>query len=373
MNIRFGPDMAMTSIEVMTPELETIYQKALSAGEEVNVEVPTPDAFVRLRLPSGQSVVLRHREDQSYLVTRSSLRRDSKRSRSRGRKLDDVRNYNRFRSVEVSDAPSFRSTSKFYESSDSILTDAVLPGGFEVHWDSPVSGSPSDDGEEITFAPEFRLDPYELKIEGPRAYTIKVPGSVESAYVRSDMFGDEQYLVSVRIATASSEADVVGGYLAQSDYSSAKHLAGWARRAEQMLRFKMSDPYAATVSAYLLLRLERYDLMHDWPRNLANYFDNLPDGNIIWAARCALGTRDRAQALEYIERGMERGLPVFTEGLDWLSKVLRRLGDDGTQHLKELGKTTTGVIWNSPFTALAEGYDRDERNVSLDVAYATKI
>lgn len=373
MNIRFGPDMAMTSIEVMTPDLETIYQNALSAGDEVDVEVPSADAFVRLRLPSGQAVTLRRREDLTYLVTRSLLRREPKKERSIRSTIDDIKFYNRFRSMEVSDRSNFRSSNTFYEPSNNLLREVVLPGGFEVRWTPPVIGSPTDDGAEIAYAPYFDYQPYELRIDGPLTYVIKIPGSVGSAYVRTDLVGEAQHLVSVRIATNSSEADTVGSYLAHSDYSSAQTMAEWATQAEHMLQMKMSNPYAATVAAYLLLRLERFDLMHDWPKNLANNFEELPDGNIIWAAQCALDRRDRAAALEYIDLSFEKGLPVFTEGLAWLTRVLRLLGADGESYLKRLRGNTAGIIWNSPFTTLAEGYERDTSNVSLDIAYATKI
>jgi len=39
---------------------------------------------------------------------------------------------------------------------------------------------------------------------------------------------------------------------------------------QKMLMEKMSAPYTAAIGGYLLLRLERYDLMHNWARNLAD-------------------------------------------------------------------------------------------------------
>jgi hypothetical protein len=140
-----------------------------------------------------------------------------------------------------------------------------------------------------------------------------------------------------------------------------------------MLQMKGSDPYAATVAAYLLLRLERFDLLHDWPRNLANLFPSLPDGCIIWAAQCALERKDRAESLDYIAQGMQRGLPVYTEGLHRLSRILRLLGDDGRKYLQEMGDTTQGVVWNSPFTTLTDGFGKASGAVSIDIAYASKL
>jgi hypothetical protein len=71
--------------------------------------------------------------------------------------------------------------------------------------------------------------------------------------------------------------------------------------------------------------------------------------------------------------GIERGLPIYTEGLHLLSQILRRLGDYGQTQLEQLGKNDEGVIWSSPFTALSSGWSDDTASVSLDVAYATLL
>ena len=225
------------------------------------------------------------------------------------------------------------------------------------------------------FAPKYRLEPYELRIKGRKNYLIRLPGNIEYAFVRSDLVGEHHYVISVRIATSSADADVVGGYLAQCDYYSAHTMTTWAKEAEHMLQMKMSDPYAATIAAYLLLRLERFDLMRNWPRNLADLFTDIPDGCIIWATQCALTNRDRSEVLKYVDQAMERGLPIYTEGLNWLLRILRQLGDDGRKYLDALGENMQGVVMSSPFLALEGTYKHKIRttSASLDVAYATKL
>ena len=379
MHIYFDPDMPMTAIEVMTPELETVHQAVLAGGDEIEVEVPSAAAFIRLRLPSGKMVALRHSGDLHYRINRNFIlgRSGSLRSESAPvRSIGDLRSYNQDRSRGFTGTSSFR-----LRGLDDILTRpeatadlSELPGGFSVNWSPQVAGEVSDDGAEFRFDPSRSDAPYELVIEGRRKYRIKLPGNVQTAYVRSDAVGSDNIVLSVRIATASTDADTVGGYLMRGDYDSAKMIADWALKAEHMLQMKMSDPYAATVAAYLLLRLERYDLMHNWPRNLAERFPEFPDGCIIWAARCTLAdSRDRAEAQRYLEMGIERGLPVYTEGLHLLTQILRRFGDYGREQLTRLGQNTPGVIWSSPFTALTSGWSEDTAPVSLDVAYATAL
>lgn len=378
MNIRFGPDMPMTAIEVITADLETIHMEVLEGGDQIDVKVPSADAFIRLRLPSGKMVTLRHSGDLKYRVDLNSILSRSasvQRERSMVRNIADLRSYNQDRSRDFRGTSSFRLRGLDVNAGRPEPTADLpeLPGGFKVKWLPEVAGEVSDDGAEFRFDP-YRSDaPYELVIKGRRNFRIRVPGHVQTAYVRSDAVGSDNIILSVRIATASTYVDTVGGYLMRSDYYSAKMMEGWAQRAENMLQMKMSDPYAATVAAYLLLRLERYDLLHDWPRNLANWFSEIPDGCFIWAAKCALASRDRAEAQQYIEMGLNRGLPVYTEGLHLLSQILRRLGDDGRKQLEQLGQNTQGVIWSSPFTALSSGWSDDALPVSLNVAYATAL
>jgi len=52
---------------------------------------------------------------------------------------------------------------------------------------------------------------------------------------------------------------------------------------EQALDEKMRSPVAAAIASSILLRSGALDQLHDWPRNLANWFTWLPDGALLWA------------------------------------------------------------------------------------------
>jgi hypothetical protein len=95
---------------------------------------------------------------------------------------------------------------------------------------------------------------------------------------------------------------------------------------ESLLRSKMMSPLAATVAGLILLRAGEYGRMHDWPRNLAEWFPDRPDGAVIWAEqllRSGGGTPNSvAEAGKYARMAAERGLPATSEAVGYLSTHL---------------------------------------------------
>jgi hypothetical protein len=59
-----------------------------------------------------------------------------------------------------------------------------------------------------------------------------------------------------------------------------------SRRNEEVLAEKVDSPLAATVAGLALLKANRFDLMHDWARNVGNWFNWIPDGVVIWTEQC---------------------------------------------------------------------------------------
>jgi hypothetical protein len=53
--------------------------------------------------------------------------------------------------------------------------------------------------------------------------------------------------------------------------------------------------------------------------------------------------------------------------------LLRRMGELGQEYLKRLAEKIDGVIWNSPFTALASQVSSEGESMSLDVAYTSSF
>lgn len=100
--------------------------------------------------------------------------------------------------------------------------------------------------------------------------------------------------------------------------------------AETLLQNKMSDPTSAAIGAYYLLKLEKFERLHSWAKNLANWIEWMPDGSIIWAWQMIKEGRRSGQVNieEVRERLLEackRGIPIYTEGLRLLWDGLKML------------------------------------------------
>lgn len=109
------------------------------------------------------------------------------------------------------------------------------------------------------------------------------------------------------------------------DYLSSNSLeeaAGLAEEAEGMLYSKMSNPIGAVIGGYILLRIGAVEQMHDWPKNLYEWFPRLSDGAIIAGELEARRGNDR-EAIDLFLGAYKRGLPIFREGLSLLVARLR--------------------------------------------------
>ncbi|MBI1408098.1 MAG: hypothetical protein GC145_18450 [Caulobacter sp.] len=91
-----------------------------------------------------------------------------------------------------------------------------------------------------------------------------------------------------------------------------------SRMMEMILYRKMEAPMAAAMAAVYLLRSGDLAALHDWPRNLAQWFEWLPDGAYLWVetlkARSEQASGDERaamieQAMDYFRIGLGRGTP----------------------------------------------------------------
>jgi hypothetical protein len=98
-------------------------------------------------------------------------------------------------------------------------------------------------------------------------------------------------------------------------------------RAESALSGKVSNPYRAAAGACALLRLREYKRLHDWTRNLMNWFPSLPDGAVLEAWRLlAASDKNEQQAAQALAAALERGVPLLNESLRLLLDGLSLLG-----------------------------------------------
>jgi hypothetical protein len=97
-----------------------------------------------------------------------------------------------------------------------------------------------------------------------------------------------------------------------------------------MLEGKLENPYAAAMGAHLLCETENLleGSLARWISNLDEWFDWLPDGTIVRAYLATYRARSReelAQAVRIAHRAFDRGIPLYTHGLQRLRDVLLML------------------------------------------------
>jgi hypothetical protein len=158
-------------------------------------------------------------------------------------------------------------------------------------------------------------------------------------------------LLDLRLRGSSPAADAILCYIQRGDMYSAQAMEEWIDEAESMVLTDDSDPYSGTVGAYLLLRLRRFDRLREWTREIADRFEFLPDGCVLWAWQLLQTHPDRArEAREYLLRAAARGLPVYTDGLRLLLDGLQMMGEAAAGERERISAEAGDVIWSAPLT-----------------------
>ncbi len=404
LNITFAADMPAASVEVLSPDLEVVARIMLSGGRSRTVRVPSEASFLRVSLPSGQSVILKDPGKLSRVVSMQSIFEQTSASSLRSgltakpagliptqvsledleqeeyaRELPNLEAVNQYhlrrsgvRPVTPGQQPRVQQGLRLSSFATARIRSRELqeiPGvstgrGREAHWE--VEGDP-------------RRPPLLLEIERPQGWVLQVrlPGDVQRCWVRADVLSRESALTfSVRLTTGEPMADTIMNYLQRGDLYSAGSMADWVEEAEAMLMDKRQDAYAAAVGAYLLLRLRQFPRLHDWAKNLANWFSFLPDGCVIWAWQMIHQKGPASEIRKYLLQAAARGLPVYTEGLRLLMDGLRLLGPEARVTYEGLVKDAREITWDSPLTAsvLTKGDyspSRESRPVVCNIAFAS--
>jgi hypothetical protein len=163
------------------------------------------------------------------------------------------------------------------------------------------------------------------------------------------MAGDK---VTATARPGNAEVNAVAGYLNSGRADRA--MMTMTTTAEDMLRQKMADPIGAIIGGYALLKLHELDRMHNWPDNLANLFELLPDGPVI-AGVLAARRRDDKAAADWFRKALERGIPIFSEGLSLLaaeSNALLHSQGGGSVDIADVARTASALAPLADFFAL---------------------
>ncbi|MEO1076097.1 MAG: KTSC domain-containing protein [Bacteroidota bacterium] len=371
LRLTFANDMPPASVSVLTPDYRTVAQVWLGPGETREVEAPSTDALVQVRMPSGETATLHDPAQHDLYISRAALASPPPRSLT-----DEAESLPRsahpqemgmWRALQTSASP-FRLTTEAPSSDTDLHVALTSEGTLEQAERSPG-------GEGMLFTYYGNADACDLTVtrgtDPPTTLRVRLPGSL--THLAVSLHGtDAKATLRLRAATRHDVADTLGAYLVRGDLHAAETMTGWVERAEQMLFDKRRDPSAATMGAYLLLRLRRFDLMRTWTRNLADGWPDLADGSVLWAWQLIHSQQTPDEAERYLLQAAHcDDLPVFTEGLRLLFDGLRLLGDEGKAALKQLARRAGAVVWTSPFTASLPQGPLAPR-LAIDAGYMTE-
>jgi len=373
LTITFAPDMPPASVEVVAPDFSTVDRVSLSAGDKREVDVPSEGSFLRVHLASGESVTLKDPGSLNRTIGLSDLLSSRRPRAPVSAKPRDRRSSRR----DVQRRASVPVAEPFVMPVAAGVFDVNLEGGLKVTLvddaGHPQYGELWEEQTRAVFRPPSIDARYLLTMQANDARVrVRLPGSTREITVRSDELEDGQRVASVRVSTSSAHADTLAGYLHRGDLYSASSMADWAEKVESLLEQKMADPFAAVVGAYLLLRLRNVKLLHDWTRNLMDWFPMVPDAVVIRAWHLIYRHGDEAEIRALFERALDSSLPIFTEGLRLLSDGVRLLGEDSEKAVAKLNHHVRRSVSRSPFTATLERTET-ESNWDVDIDFATRV
>lgn len=375
LRIRFAEDMPPMAVEVVAPDATLVQRLMLGPQEESTLDVPSEGSFLRLYFPSGKTVILQDPGNLDRFVSLASLR-TPKSSQKFGAALgfpqfeDDVLRAG-------GDFADRNAISRYFAKREAVSDIPEPPDHASIGFKSlqyslgswgtasifdasgqPVSGSGHLSGREAVWesgkGEGSEKEPFELSLQmhsGAEA-RIRIPGNFRSIVARADRLRAEGSITySIRVLSANPVADTVFNYLGRSELMAASAMSEWAERAEFLLQSKVRDPFAAALGAYLLLKLGQFDSMHQWAKNLADWFEYLPDGCVIWAWQLIRTDPTREQEIDqYLRKAAMRGLPVYSQGLRLLLDGLKLSGPGQAKTFEDLENTAGQVIWEAPLT-----------------------
>jgi hypothetical protein len=375
LNIRFDSDMPPATVEVVSPDLETVGRVWLDTGGSAELDVPSEGSFLRVHLPTGEIVTLQDPGNLNRLITLGGLVEQTQR-RVRSSSIPQRGNVTALKQLDRSlDRMGAAPGDEFGRSitTREMSLKPTIAGFIEMELIDPqgkaLMGAKGVGEELVSYSCNY-MEPVELRIKTPdQQLIVRLPGTLKSITVNSVPLDKGEQIVRVRVRTANQKADTLGSYVARGDINSAAAMTSWADKAEEMLYGKMDDPFAATLGAYLLLRLRKFDLMRGWAKNLADRFKTLTDGKVIWAWQQIYQKGSEGEIRDYLGQAAFGPLPVFTQGLKLLGDGLRLLAKDRPDLQEHYNESVGIVLWESPFTASFRGTRSEGNRVRFDVGY----
>jgi hypothetical protein len=212
-------------------------------------------------------------------------------------------------------------------------TQWVLNAGKWIPRLGPILNSDLNaDGIDFELDLDRNLHVLEVNVDKHQPVFISLPPSqhLRCLIKRNTRIDDADQPLEVVVSTDNWIAETILSYLVKGDTLDADSLAKAANYAESLLYDKVEDPASAAIGGYYLLKTYHLERMHNWPRNLSNWFEWMPDGAIIRAWQLLIdgkqrGIINRAEIETLLLEAYSRGLPIYSEGLRLLHEGLRIL------------------------------------------------
>ena len=143
--------------------------------------------------------------------------------------------------------------------------------------------------------------------------------------------------LKVVVTSFRSDAETLLEFLARDAMRAADALAGSQSLAHHLFAEKFEDPISAVAGAYYLLRRGDWErIPRDWYENLSRDFRWLPDASIVHCVRLlregAAAGSSRETPLALLEQSLQRGWPVFEEGIALLQEAAATLRQVARSH-----------------------------------------
>ncbi|WP_298540235.1 hypothetical protein [uncultured Aquimarina sp.] len=233
----------------------------------------------------------------------------------------------------------------------------------------PIQESSSWNEEGVSYELNVERDQQFLQVGGPKIpwKLIALPPNNNLMCLIRPNEGPKSIVHPLEVTVTSDNwfAETILTLLNQDSRSKAQDLYDSSglksSSAEELLYGKISNPTAAAIGGYYLLKTGEIDRLHNWAENLANWMPWMSDGSIIWAWQLIKEGRNSGNMniIEIKSRFLEatkRGIPLYTEGLRLLWKGLKMLVDNDTADskieaaLKVVEKYAEAADWTTTTT-----------------------
>jgi hypothetical protein len=203
-------------------------------------------------------------------------------------------------------------------------------------------------------------DRYEL-VSLPMPWRIMASGGRQAVIeaVVTQPFSPDDFATS--LAVRDSRLGVLLGFLASGSLGPAREIA---QISQKLLYYKIENPLAAAAGAYAMVGAvtdSKKQDWHQWVRNLATRFKQIPDGAVLLAMlhlRLRRGHADISEAHNWFKTAYRRGLPFYSLGIRWLLTGLEKFATADSE-AESMRKAVHNIAWRihpqSPFTIIGLG------------------